>query len=476
MTSLIGAASLRMRLKLTLQPILRLVNLKGELFASTFSYALTSGVRLLSSLILTRLLNPEAYGVMGILFSVAFMLEMISDVGTATMLIRHERGGERRFVHAAWTVRLIRSVVNFVALYALAPVIARLYDLPVLTDALRLFSLWFVLQGLESMSFALAQRDRRAKIGNYVEMATSLVMTATVIGLALALGDYTAFIYGALLQRLLSTAASHFFYREIGVGIVFDRQASREQFNFAKYVLPSGILAVILSQYDKLLILKLFDLSMLGVYGLAGNMISPVGGLVAQNCRALLYPRCADYFRHDRATAAHRYYSENTRLVAIVTLLPAAIAGFAGLLVKLLYDARYAQAGYILMLVGLGTVVSAFQQMAENLLVASGRTHVALVGNVLRVAAIAPMLFVGYRFGFEAFLCAGLVAGLPILSYFYYEQRRNALLDPRAELRRFAGALAVFGVCLLISQALMPFLAPDVFHRLLHFSRPSASH
>ncbi len=464
-----GVASLGRRFRSAFRPVLGLINLKGELFASTFSYALTSGVRLISSLVLTRLLNPEAYGVMGILFSVAYMLEMISDVGTASLLIRHERGGEKRFVHAAWTIRLIRSVFNCTALYALAPVIAGIYELPVLTEALRLFSLWFLLQGMESMSFALAQRDQRAKIGNYVDMVTSLVMTAVVVGLALALRDYTAFIYGALLQRLVTTAASHFFYREIGVGIVFDRQAAREQFDFAKYVLPSGLTAVVLSQYDKFVLLKLFDLQMLGIYGLAGNMIGPVGGLVMHNCRALLYPRSAEYFRQDRASAGHRYYTENARLVAVVTLLPAAIAGFSGLLVQILYDARYALAGGVLMALAWGTVLGAFQNMSESLLMASGRTHVALVGNILRVVLIGPMLFIGYRlFGFDGFVWAGFATGLPILGYFYYEQRKSALLDVRAELRHFAAALVVFAVCWLIARVLMHFIAPDLVHRLFH--------
>ena len=467
-----GTHSLRSRLQLSVQPILRLINLKGELLASTLSYGVTSSIKLLSSLVLTRLLDPQAYGVMGILFSVAFVLEMLSDVGTASLLIRHERGGEKRFVHAAWTIRLIRSIVNFCALYALAPIIARIYELPVLTDALRVFSLWFLLQGMESMSFAIAQRDRRAKIGNYVDMATNLLMTAVIVGMALVLRDFTAFLYGALLQRMLTTVASHFFYREIGVGIVFDREVAREQFNFAKFVLPSSLLTIVLSQYDKVVLLKLFDLTMLGVYGLAGNMIGPVGGLVQHNCRALLYPRCAEYFRHDRATARERYYRENTRLVAVVTLLPAAIAGFSELLVAMLYDARYSQAGGVLMVLGLSSVVGAFQLMAEMLMVASGRTHVGLVGNVLRVILIGPAVWGGYQlFGFYGFLWASIAVGFPILFYYYYEQHKNGLLDLRIEGRRFGVALAVFGVCLLVSRLILPHVPPDLLHHMLHLAR-----
>ena len=46
--------------------LLSRINPKGELFASTFTYGLTAIIKLGSSLILTRLLSPEVYGVFGI--------------------------------------------------------------------------------------------------------------------------------------------------------------------------------------------------------------------------------------------------------------------------------------------------------------------------------------------------------------------------------------------------------------------------
>jgi hypothetical protein len=43
------------------------INIKGELFTSTFTYGVSAVFRLASSLVLTRLLTPEAYGIFGIL-------------------------------------------------------------------------------------------------------------------------------------------------------------------------------------------------------------------------------------------------------------------------------------------------------------------------------------------------------------------------------------------------------------------------
>jgi lipopolysaccharide exporter len=459
-----------------MRPFSRFFNIKGELFSSTFTYGLSTLIRLGSSLVLTRLLNPEAYGVIGILFSVAATFELLSDVGATGLLIRHSRGNERKFVHTLWTIRLVRCCINFALLYTLAPVIARIYDLPLLTDALRLFSFWFPLVGLESMAFIVAQRNQRAKIGNYVDLATSAVMTLFVIGMATVINDYTVFIYGALLQRVLTVAASHCFYREIGVGFALDRSATVDQFHFAKFVLPSSLLTIVLSQYDKVVLLKLFDLSLLGIYGLAANMIGPVFNMVNHNCRVVLYPRCAEYFRTSPATAGFRYYSENARLIAVVTIPPMVIAGFSQTFVALLYDGRYQGAGLILMAMGIGGLFGALQATSENLLVASGRTRVVLGANIVRLLTMLPATLIGYYLGgFQGFLWIGLLANLPVLGYYYFEQRRAGLLDLRAELRRFLVGVAVFVVCLAVSSLLYPHIPADFLRHALGM-KPHQAH
>lgn len=448
-----------------MRSISRLINFKGELFSSTFTYGVAAVIKLGSSLILTRLLNPEAYGIFAILFSILYMVELLSDVGSSGLLIRHARGDEPKFIHTVWTVRLARSCINFCIMYSFAPLISGLYGMPVLTDVLRTFSFWFLLQGMESMAFVVAQRNQRSRIGNYADFACNFVMTMVVIAFASVLKNHYALVYGMLIQRALMTIVSHFYYRSIGVAFAFDREAMADQFRFARFVLPSSILTIVLSQYDKVVLLKLFDLSLLGVYGIAGNMIGPVAGLVMRNCQSVLYARCADYFRTNAATAAARYHSENTRLLAIGTLLPAMVAGFSQTLVATLYDSRYAGAGTMLMVLSLGTMMAAFQLPAENVLLASGRTHVVLVANIVRLLTLVPFTLVGnHLFGFHGFLWFALAATIPVLGYYYREQRNGGMFDARAELRRFSWGLATFALCFAASRTFLLILPGGSLH------------
>jgi lipopolysaccharide exporter len=443
----------------------RLINFKGELFSSTFTYGVTAAIRLGSSLILTRLLSPEAYGIFGILLSFLFMIELMSDVGTVGLLVRHERGNEVRFIHSIWTVRLIRCSLNFCLVFFGAPLIAALYKTPLLTSAFRTLSFWFLLMGAESMSFVLAQRDQRARIANYADMISSATMTFFVIGVASVLKNHFALIYGALLQRALLMIGSYFFYRDVGVGLAFDRQALTEQFKFARYVLPSSLLTVVLTQYDKIVLLKLFNLTILGVYGIAQNMLGPITGIIIHNARVVLYARCSEYFRTNKETAGLRYYTENHRLMMVGTILPAIVAGFSQSIVSILYDARYAMVGPILMITGLAAILVAFQYASENVLVASGRSYVVLLSNVIRVCTIIPASLLGYYFfGLFGFLWFNLAAMIPLLTYFFWEQKKAGLLNLTSELKRMGEALAIFLLCLGASQLILKLLPEGWLH------------
>ena len=58
------------------------------------AYAITQGLRLVSNLILTRLLFPEAFGIMALVSVALVGLSMFSDMGIGPAISRHPRGDD----------------------------------------------------------------------------------------------------------------------------------------------------------------------------------------------------------------------------------------------------------------------------------------------------------------------------------------------------------------------------------------------
>jgi O-antigen/teichoic acid export membrane protein len=436
---------------------LKILNLRGDLFATSASFALQAVIRLGSSMILTRFLNPEAYGIITIILSIAFVIELLADINVTLFIIRDENGEQPRYLNTAWTMRLGRAVLNTAALFICAPVIASwIYHLPALTVPLRVFSVSFIIGGLQSMSFPVAIRRKQARVTMYSDLATTVLSTAFTLAYCYYSRDYWGIVYGMLLQRALMSVLSYLFFRELRPRLQFDWVAARQILGFTKFVMPSSLLTLALSQFDKIVFLRLFDLQLLGVYGLAGNIAGHIETLITKISQSVLYPRCAHNFRTDPDNFTLKYYTENVKLFTSILVLPAAVCGAAHLVVSVLYPKGYAQAGTVLQAFMVRASLLALASPAEDLLIAAGEYQVILHGNVFRaIAMIAASLFGYYFFGFIGFAYGTALSGLPPLVYYLWLQRKKGMLIAKYEVYKLAFVVGIAASAYVASRVIL---------------------
>ena len=63
-----------------------------------------------SNLILTRLLFPEAFGLMSLVIVFIVGLHMFSDVGIGPSLVQSKRGDDPDFYNTVWTIQILRGL------------------------------------------------------------------------------------------------------------------------------------------------------------------------------------------------------------------------------------------------------------------------------------------------------------------------------------------------------------------------------
>ena len=422
----------------------KLVNFKGDLFATTASFATQAALKLCASLILTRILRPEAYGIVTLLTSVLFTVEMLADLGVNLFIVRDPRAEEPRYLNTAWTLRLGRALLNGTLVFFGAPLIAHIFGTAELIAPMRVLALWFVLSGLDSMSFPIATRRKCSRIVVYSELLASFVSTVFSLLYCYYSRSYWGMIYATIINRLVYTVMTYQFYRELRPRLYFDRAAATEILRFTRFTMPSSILTLALTQFDKIVFLRLFSLNLLGIYGLAGNIAGPVEALIAKISQLVLYPRCAHNSRTDRGSFSIKYYTENAKLFISILIMPAAVGGAAHLLISALYDSRYAAAADVLQALMIRAALLSLASPAEDLLIAAGEAHVILVGNILRAVWMFTASLAGYfLFGFTGFIYGAALAGLPPLLYYYQLQRRKGFLIVRYEFFKVAFAVLI---------------------------------
>ncbi len=429
-------------------PKFKLFNPKGDLFAAGFSFGAQAVIKLCSSIILTRILRPEAYGLITLLMSILFVVELLADMNVTTFIIREQGSEEPKYLNTAWTIRLGRAAFNTTVVFLAAPLIATtFYHAPALTNPLRIFSLYFIIGGFESMAYVLALRRKQSRIIMYSELIAAFLSSAFSVIYCYFSRDYWGMIFGVLLNRFLVAGFSYRFYPESRPKFQFDRSAARQILKFSKFTMPSSLLTIVMNQFDKIVFLRLFDLRLLGFYGLAGNIASQAESLVIKISNQVLYPRLAHNFRTDPDGFSLKYYTENARLFISILFLPAALCGGARLLISLLYDARYAQAADVLQALMLRAIILALASPAEDRLIAAGAFHVMLVGNVFRAIWMFAMSLAGYYlYGFMGFTYGAALSPLPALLYYTWLQHKRGMLVAKYEFLKLAFiALVVSG-------------------------------
>src|SRR5690606_18475508 len=119
------------------------------------------GVRLGSSLVLTRLLFPAAFGLSAMVVTVISGLIMISDLGIAPAVIRSPRGEDPRFLRTAYALQVLRASARAVIAAALGFPMAHLMREPLMLWLMPCGALVLWIHGFCSMRTLLLRRKLR---------------------------------------------------------------------------------------------------------------------------------------------------------------------------------------------------------------------------------------------------------------------------------------------------------------------------
>jgi len=207
-------------------------------------------IRLASNLILTRLLFPEAFGMMALIAVFMQGLAMFSDVGVTPAILQSKRGDDRDFLNTAWTIQAIRGVCLWLAACALAWPVASFYGEPQLMQLLPVASLTLVIQGFNPTRMDTA--NRHLVLGRL----TALDLGAQVLGIVVAvvLSWLTGSVWSLVISGLVSAVAVLVLYNLYLPGEAnrfrWERAAVQELVHFGKWIFHSTVCGFLFLQSD----------------------------------------------------------------------------------------------------------------------------------------------------------------------------------------------------------------------------------
>ncbi len=372
---------------------------------------------------------------------------MFSDMGIRDGIIRDRRGEDETFLNTAWTIQVLRGVLMWAVICLLAWPAGVIYEEPDLVAILPIIGIASILSGFESTSRFSLERDLRPQRRIQASLAAQLAAFIVMICVAWFYRSVWALVAGWLVHIAIVSLASHFFIPSYKNHFCWDPEAVRSLFHFGKWIFFSTALAFVIGQGDRLILGKLFTSAELGVYSIAFLITQTPIRVLNMLSSSVLFPVYSQLARRGKKEFRHKLYQLRAGLMMATLPVAWVLTIFGQQIVTLLYDDRYADAGWMMQLLGVGMVGQIVVLTTEKVLLVHGSSFRYMVLQICR----SVLFFAGIALGFAFADITGLLMGISISRWLQYIAvavlvRPYGVWLPKLDAFALGSSLIIFGV------------------------------
>ncbi len=382
------------------------------------------------SIFLSRLLTPQAFGLVGIVTTFIAFGQGLADLGLSSGLIK-AKDPSHAALCSVFFFNLGVGVLLALGLFGAAGLIAQFYDTPQLGPLVRASAPLFVLNSLNTVQ--QAQFYARLEVRPIQTSALASVVLSGVGGVGLAwLGfEVWSLVFSAYLASLVS------------IGFMWYYSSWRPSFTFAvaelRPLLPFGFrvfivnyLDTVFAKLDVFFIGKFSSAATLGYYTRAASFNQLVTRYTSQGLSGIFFPTI-NHLRHDPAQVKAVYM----KAVDVICFLSFGLAGglylVAEPLIVFLFSAKWLPSVGFFKIMAISSYVFPLSLIFNGVLLGTGRSALQLRLDILKksllLAALPLLVFLNVATYLAAYAGLAIVgAGLSLykigkiiqLSYFQH--------------------------------------------------------
>ncbi|MEG5038864.1 MULTISPECIES: oligosaccharide flippase family protein [unclassified Microcoleus] len=361
------------------------------------SYGSSQIIRFGSNLILTRLLLPELFGLMGLAYVFIVGINLFTDIGLGPSIIQNKRGDDPQFLNTAWTMQVIRSLFVWLCLILITWPVTQFYEEPRLMWLIPAISINTLIGGFKSTSLSTLERKMSVKEVVLFELGTQIISTTVMIVWAFFDRSIWAIVAGGFSGALMEVVWSHFLIPGKSNRFAWDKEAVKEIFSYGKWIFLSTILFFLCSQADRLILGKIFNLTMLGIYGIAFTLGDMPRQVIIAISGRVIFPSISMLAELPRQELRAKIL-KNRKLILIPLAVGLAIfVSFGDQLILALYRKEYAAASWMMPILALGIWHTTLHNMMASCLLAVGKSQYAAMGNLLTFVNLCISIPLGYH-------------------------------------------------------------------------------
>jgi O-antigen/teichoic acid export membrane protein len=430
--------------------------------AKTFAQGVNFIIRVGSLMVIARLLDPEDFGLVGMVTVFTGVFSMFIDAGLSTVTVQRASITNEQVSTLFWTNMFVGAIL-WLLTFGAAPILVSFYREPRLFWMTAALATGFLINAAGVQHSALLQRGMRFGALSVAEIFTQVVSSAVGIGMALGGFGYWALVGMAIMGQATYTVCV-WLTMDWVPGLPRRGVGGGSMIRFGGMATLNTFVVYVAYNLEKVLLGRFWGAEALGIYGRAYQLInlptenlnSAIGGVALSVLSRLQgdASRFKSYFL--------KFYSLIISLTLPITI---ACALFADDIILLLLGPKWTDAVPIFRLLAPTILTFALVNPFSSFLMSLG-----MVGRLLKIALVlAPVMIAAYVLGLPygprgvafAYSAVMTMSAVPLIAWCIHGTMISSrdFLDAvsRPFLSAIVAAALAFGVQAFYGQSLSPF-------------------
>jgi O-antigen/teichoic acid export membrane protein len=407
-------------------------------------------VTLIVSIVLARLLEPEAYGTVALISVFVTILGIFIDSGLGTALVQKKDADDLDF-STVFYFNLFFCGVVYTLLFFAAPLIAAFYNNEALTPLVRVIGLTLIVSGVKNVQCSYVSRTMQFKKFFWATLIGTVI--SAVIGIVMAYRGMGAW---ALIAQSLSNNAIDTVILWIVVKWrpkwMFSFQRLKQLFSFGWKLLVSALLDTVYNNLRSLIIGKLYSTEDLAYYNKGRNYPNTITTIINTSISTVLLPAMSsEQDKRERVKAMTRRAIKTS--VYLMAPLMIGLASCSTNVVSLILTDKWLPIVPYMIIFCITYVFYPIHTANLNAIQAMGRSDLFLkleiIKKVVGLAVLLSTMWFGVMAMAYSLLFTSVVSQIinswpnrKLLNYSYLDQLKDIL--PSILLAAFMGACVYF--------------------------------
>lgn len=361
-------------------------------FARLAAQAANFLLRMVSLMVLARLLGPKDFGLVGMVTVFTGVLTLFRDFGLSSAAIQRAEVTDEQISTLFWINLSVGALLGLLSI-AMAPFIAAFYREPRLVGVTTALAAGFLFNAAGVQHGVLLQRQMRFTALAVINTVGLVFGTAIAVIGAMAGYGYWSLVAMALATPLISTIG--FWLCAAWVpGIPHRRAGIRSMMRFGGIVTLNGLVLYVANNLEKVLLGRFWGVDALGIYGRTYQLVNiPTDNL--NSAAGEVAFAALSRLQHDHGRLRSYFLKGYSLVLAMTVPITVACALFADDIVFVLLGPKWMAAVPILRLLAPTIFVFAIANPLGWLMFSLG-----LVERSLKIGlVIAPLMVFGYVLG-----------------------------------------------------------------------------